>query len=61
MYKRLILVCILVASALVGFIFGTLHKADQGYVKDKSGSEWRLKKMMPLGITGDYIAVYEKE
>ena len=54
----------IIALIILGFLIGVglvRYRADQGFVKDSTGIIWRLDGMMPMGNSGKYVAVYEKE
>ena len=63
---KLLALAVLIFSAslvLSSFIYrqGRSIRSDQGYVNDGNGNEWRLKRMQTLGMTNEFVAVYESE
>ena len=59
--KRLVLagLCFAVGG---WFIYqAVIHRADQGYVRDGRGNEYKLYRMQTFGMGGDLMAVYRPQ
>ena len=61
---RIVVAIAISASIVVSafFVYQALSmKANQGYVTDKSGAEWKLSRMQTFGTAGEWIAVYRSD
>ena len=46
---------------VAGYTWASINRADQGWVKASDGTVWKLKRMQTFGMTGEYMAVYDKK